>query len=161
MVSSFSVTSASRLLIAVLLVWLLVIFFITGPIFKWPGKDESHGENGEMILARLSRATSELNSLKAQNEELRNLLQNYLPAEFNAKLQGNNLKDISKQIGQEEFCNVPSQEVEDARRRIIQNLNELWYYLRTRTNSSFMEFINQQKHNMNFDLGAKQISLFA
>src|SRR5882762_4965117 len=86
MVSSFSilkVTSTSRLLIAVL-VWLLLIFAISGPFFKWSGRSTVEGngnENAEMILARLSRANSELNTLKTQNEELRELLQSYLPAE--------------------------------------------------------------------------------
>ncbi|XP_053212595.1 alpha-(1,6)-fucosyltransferase-like [Panonychus citri] len=86
---------AGRVLVGVVFVWLLLIFFIGGPLLKRTEGDYSliNSENGELILARLSRATSELDSLKAQNEELRNLLQNYIPLDFQLNKASDLLKD--------------------------------------------------------------------
>ncbi|CAG2180034.1 unnamed protein product, partial [Oppiella nova] len=47
MLTSFSVTSASRLLIAVVIVWLLIIFVITGPLIGWSHSREDGMANGD------------------------------------------------------------------------------------------------------------------
>lgn len=103
--------------------------------------------NGEMILARLSRAMNELTALKAQNEELRSLLQNYLPID----LQPNDHKLLSSEDRVLESS--PSQEYETTRRRIEFNVNEMWLFLRANTNLSTMQFVNQIRHNLLYDLG--------
>ncbi|XP_054159027.1 alpha-(1,6)-fucosyltransferase-like [Oppia nitens] len=152
MIHSFSVTSASRLLIAIVIVWLLVIFVITGPLIGWShNRDDGNvdmNSNGEMILARLSRAMNELTALKAQNEELRSLLQNYLPIDLSVT-SGQQSDAKSSSLKSSYF---PSQEYELSRRRVEFNMNELWHFLRTKTNSSIMQFVNQIKHNMFYDL---------
>jgi hypothetical protein len=162
--------------IAVVLVWLLIIFVITGPLLRWPSRNGldnnqngDNSNNGEMILARLSRAMTELTALKAQNEELRSLLQNYLPIDVNSIdhlssplivnsdiNSNNNNKDNNNNINAIEVqktSHFPSQEYELTRRRIVSNVNELWHFLRTKTNSTIMQFVNEIRHNLLYELG--------
>ena len=135
--------------IAVVIVWLLIIFVITGPLIGWSrhredGNSVDTGGNGEMILARLSRAMNELTALKAQNEELRSLLQNYLPIDVKPLDEKSSLlSSTSANSKSDKLSNTPSQEYELTRRRLETNVNELWHFLRTKTNSSVMKFVNE------------------
>lgn len=113
------------------------------------GQSIDASNNGEMILARLSRAMNELTALKAQNEELRLLLQNYLPIDLQPKEKGIS----SPSFETKELKSYPSQEYETTRRRLEFNVNELWSFLRAHTNTSTMQFVNQIRHNMLYDLG--------
>ncbi len=118
-----------------------------------------------MILARLSRAMTELTALKAQNEELRSLLQNYLPIDIisvdhsssplilNSDINSNNNNNDINGNEVQKSSHFPSQEYELTRRRIASNVNELWHFLRTKTNSTIMQFVNEIRHNLLYELG--------
>jgi hypothetical protein len=122
-----------------------------------------------MILARLSRAMTELTALKAQNEELRSLLQNYLPIDINSVDHSSSPLIINSDINNnnnnnnnnndfnvnevQKLSHFPSQEYELTRRRIESNINELWHFLRTKTNSTIMQFVNEIRHNLLYELG--------
>lgn len=152
--AGFGVAGAGRILIAAVLVWLLLIFFIGGPLFRKGDSDYNgiSGENGEMILARLSRATSELNTLKTQNEELRKLLENLLPI----KSLAGKINQASKTLDASETAvssNFPSMGYEQTRRKLRSDTNELWHFLRKRLNGSQLEFVRQHRHNALFNLG--------
>lgn len=163
--ATFGVASAGRILIAVVLVWLLLILFIGGPIFRRGDSDYNsiNGENGEMILARLSRATSELGSLKSQNEELRKLLDNLLPFKTLASKinQATDVlaKDldipvaISHGVVTHTNANVPTMDYEKTRRKLVTDTNEMWNFLRRHLNSTQLEFVRQHRHNTLFNLG--------
>ncbi|RWS22711.1 hypothetical protein B4U80_00085 [Leptotrombidium deliense] len=146
----FGAANAGRILIAVVLVWLLLILFIGGPLLRRNDSDYSaiNGENAELILARLSRATSELSALKAQNEELRNLLQNYIPLEVQIKKATNVLNDESHGTQSIETL----KQFEETRRKLSFNVNELWHYLRTHFNSSVMNTITEHRNNLLYDI---------
>ncbi|RWS16742.1 hypothetical protein B4U79_03486 [Dinothrombium tinctorium] len=148
----FGAANAGRILIAVVLLWLLLILFIGGPLLRRNDSEYNviNGENAELILARLSRASSELGALKAQNEELRNLLQNYIPIEAQIKKATNVLNEDSQQSIE------ALQTFEASRRRLAFNINELWHHLRTRLNSSQMSAINEHRNNLLFEI--EQIS---
>jgi len=149
---------------------------ITGPLLRWPSRsgdnnpNGDNGNNGEMILARLSRAMTELTALKAQNEELRNLLQNYLPIDINSIDHSssplvksdnihntNNIKANNNDNDVQKSSNFPSQEYELTRRRIVSNVDELWHFLRTKTNATIMQFVNEIRHNLLYELGLNLI----
>ena len=138
---------------AVIIVWLLIIFVMTGPFMSWSrNRDDSTSidtsSNGEMILARLSRAMNELTALKAQNEELRTLLQNYLPIDLQPSEHKLSIASTDKDLK-----STPSQEYETTRRRIEFNVDEMWRFLMANTNSSTMKFVSQVRHNLLYDLG--------
>lgn len=61
------VFSIGRLIVGFLAAWLIVIILLSGPMFH-------NNEPDDQILVRLSRALGELEALKLQNEELKNLL---------------------------------------------------------------------------------------
>lgn len=135
---SFSFFGVTRLVIAIVVVWLLILFIISGPL-----RNHSNNSNtsNDIILARLSRANNELALLKAQNEELRMLIENYLP------------KDLKISEIQKDESQYPSQDFELARRRISFNIDELWHYLRNTKNSSIIRFANEIRDNLLYDLG--------
>lgn len=153
--AGFGVASAGRILIAAVLVWLLLIFFIGGPLFRRGDADYGGitGENGEMILARLSRATSELNTLKTQNEELRKLLENLLPIKSLATKINQASKTLQTSSDVPSLSNFPSRSYEQTRRKLRSDSNELWHYLRKKLNGSHLEFVRQHRHNMLYNLG--------
>lgn len=176
---------AGRVLVGVVLVWLLLIFFIGGPLLKRTEGDYSliNSENGELILARLSRASSELDSLRAQNEELRNLLQNYIPLGLQLNKASDLLKDgglpgeanlpipaspvsalaplssspssSSSSISLNLFASVPNLKYEQARRRVSYSYNELWFFLNDhfKHNVSLLKFVNEHRASFMYDLG--------
>lgn len=151
---SFGVASAGRILIAVLLVWLLLIFFIGGPIFRRTDPDYNGigGENGEMILARLSRANSELNSLRSQNEELRKMLENLVPFKTLANKISHATQVLEDRIDGS-LASEPNDQYEKVRRRLRFNTDELWHLLRKKLNGSQLDFLHQIRHSSLYDLG--------
>ena len=140
-----------RLIILVIILWALLIFLWTSSINRSSGDENSTLspiDNQEMIMARLSRASSELKWLKKQNEELRTLLNHLIP--LKGSPMGHN--PLPKDDSDQPSC-TPSSEFESTRRRLTYDLNELWYYLRNRVNHSMIEFINEHRHNMLHNLG--------
>lgn len=140
-----------RLIILVVILWILLLILYTSP-FNRSSSDENNNptpiDNQEMILARLSRASSELKWLKKQNEELRTLLDHLIPLK-GSPMGHNPLPNDGQQSSNCE----PSVEFESTRRRLTYDLNELWYYLRTKVNNSMIGFINEHRHNMLHNLG--------
>ncbi|KAH7940441.1 hypothetical protein HPB49_000215 [Dermacentor silvarum] len=109
-----------KLIGCVLVMWLLVVLMISGPLFH-------SGEPDEQVLARLTRAVGELESLKQQNEELRSLL--------NAIKEPSRKESLKEPVhqqaaGQHAGCGEPSLEYEVRRRKVANGVQELWFYAR-------------------------------
>lgn len=165
--SGFGAASAGRILVAVIIVWILLIFFIGGPIFRRSTDSDLTGSNGEtgteLILARLSRASSELKSLRAQNEELRKIIDHLIPLKSSSS-SSSHLKSSPSddhQLDHHETLSssdhvlhstVPNHSYEDSRRRLYSNINEEWFYLRKRLNVTDLKFLTQLRHNLLYDL---------
>ncbi|KAL1415884.1 hypothetical protein MTO96_028483 [Rhipicephalus appendiculatus] len=113
--------SLGKLIGCVLVMWLLVVLMISGPLFH-------SGEPDEQVLARLTRAVSELETLKQQNEELRSLLNAI--KEPSRKEEAKELKEPKEPVIQQTGCGEPSQEYEVRRRRAADGVQELWFYAR-------------------------------
>lgn len=149
--------SVPRLILLVIILWVLLLILYTAPFNRSP----ANGDDGvqtpidgqEMILARLSRASSELKWLKKQNEELRALLDHLIPLK-GSPMGRNPLPNVA---GGQSSCD-PSIEFETTRRRLTYDMNELWFYLRTKVNSSMSGFINEHRHNMLHNLGKSVIA---
>ncbi|KAI1301497.1 Aryl hydrocarbon receptor nuclear translocator -like protein [Halotydeus destructor] len=151
--SALGLTGAWRILIAVLLVWLLVVLFIYGPILRGAEFDNTltTGENAEMILARLSRASSELSSLKAQNEELKKMLENLVPFRTLA-----NKVNQASHVLEHDFSatsgSAPLISYEQTRRKLKSNVDEMWHYLRNQLKGPQLDFVTQLRYNLQYDL---------
>uniref|UniRef100_A0A131YZ78 Alpha-(1,6)-fucosyltransferase n=1 Tax=Rhipicephalus appendiculatus TaxID=34631 RepID=A0A131YZ78_RHIAP len=113
--------SLGKLIGCVLVMWLLVVLMISGPLFH-------SGEPDEQVLARLTRAVSELETLKQQNEELRSLLNAI--KEPSRKEEAKEPKEPKEPVIQQTGCGEPSQEYEVRRRRAADGVQELWFYAR-------------------------------
>lgn len=137
-----------QILLGVLFIWLLIIIFISGPLLRRSDTDYNmvNIENAELIMARLSRAFSEIDSLRSHNEELRSFLNEFLPL--------NQSDHSSTQINRASCSQEASKQFEGVRRRLIFNYNELWYYVNTVIkNASKNKFINEHRGNFLYDLG--------
>ncbi|KAL3226312.1 hypothetical protein MRX96_025212 [Rhipicephalus microplus] len=110
--------SVGKLIGCVLVMWLLVVLMISGPLFH-------SGEPDEQVLARLTRAVSELETLKQQNEELRSLLN-----AIKEPSRKEEAKELKQPVVQQTRCGEPSQEYEVRRRRVADGVQELWFYAR-------------------------------
>ena len=145
---SFTLRSAGKLLALVVVLWLLLILYISEPLFR--RSDHTNGQDKtDLILARLSRATSELEILRTQNQELRSIVQNYASSSGYSK---DNFH-IDASVGL--HFTVPDEQYELNRRRLRSNLNELRFFLRNSLalNSTVMSFIHQHYANYLYDLG--------
>lgn len=146
----------SRNVLIVVLFFLLFVLIFPGTFFGSQSKDyENVDTSGEMILARLSRAMAELNALKAQNEELRSLIQNYIPMDFKSHDQlsrSSNIRETA--IFSTQGDSGPEAELELTRRRLNTGINELWNYLRLNSNSStVLSYVGVLKNSLLYDLG--------
>lgn len=75
--AAFGYLSAGRILVAFILLWIILIFFVGAPIFR---KDaENPVLPDDTILARLAKASIELRSLKSQNDELQRMIETLVP----------------------------------------------------------------------------------
>lgn len=116
--------SVGKLIACVLVMWLLVVLMISGPLFH-------SGEPDEQVLARLTRAVAELESLKQQNEELRALLNSIKdPSKREQQVQEPAVVIPPIQTATTSSSGVPSKEYEVLRRKVINGVQELWYYAR-------------------------------
>lgn len=147
-----AMVTVPRLILLVIVLWALLFLLYTSPFNRSSNDDNGNSspiDNQEMILARLSRASSELKWLKKQNEELRTLLDHLIP--LKGSPMGHNPLP-NENVAQESTC-TPTTEFESTRRRLTYDLNELWFYLRTKVNNSMIGFINEHRHNMLQNLG--------
>ncbi|XP_074596036.1 alpha-(1,6)-fucosyltransferase 8 [Brevipalpus obovatus] len=153
---SFSLRSAGKLLALVVVVWIILILYISQPLLRHSDHDYEQDKT-ELILARLSRATSELEILRTQNQELKSIVQNYVSSSTLSKNSDNNdnFHHASSIIGGGlHRFNGPDKQYELTRRRLGFNLNELRFFLRNSLslNSTVVNFINQHYANYLYDL---------
>lgn len=98
MVANLGFFSVNRILIAVIIIWLVILILVGSPLLK--RDDDAYtpvNDNTDLILARISRATDELNLLKNQNKELKLVLEKL---RFSNKLDGDVLNDLIKHENQ-------------------------------------------------------------
>lgn len=164
--SFFSINNFSRTFIFAFLLFFLLLIIFNGPFFggwQTAREFEDVDTSGEIILARLSRAMAELSALKAQNEELRGLIQNYIPLE---SLQSSlaaveKSKQVKQNIGKDNNLksNIssgaapPDAQFELARRKLKKDIGELWNFVKHNSNRSTALFAQELKSSLLYDLG--------
>lgn len=111
-----------KLIACVLVMWLLVVLMISGPLFH-------NNEPDEQVLARLTRAVGELESLKQQNDELRSLL-NAIKEPGHKEPQRPSPQQQQQQPPPFSKGCEPSEEYEVRRRRVANGVQEQWFYAR-------------------------------
>nr|DAA64668.1 TPA_inf: alpha1,6 fucosyltransferase [Strigamia maritima] len=121
-----------KAIVVLLAVWLIIILLMTGPILH-------SNENDEHITRRLTKAMNELEVLKRQNDELRAILLEFkivdvdkskdqLLDDLHEKLnKANELLHKAESGSTNTVCD-PSAQFENVRRRIINQVNEMWLY---------------------------------
>lgn len=143
--AAFGFLSAGRILVAFILLWLLLIFFVGGPMFR--RDPDGPVLPDDTILVRLAKASSELKSLKSQNEELRNMIETLIP-----------LKNVISPSALSSHALVsspatgPSVQYETSIRKAIFDVSELWNYVRRHLNASQKEFVSEIRHSILYDL---------
>lgn len=122
---SHSAMGLGKLIACVLVMWLLVVLMISGPLFH-------NNEPDEQVLARLTRAVGELESLKQQNDELRSLLNAIKEPGHReaARRPSSSPSSSSSQPSKGGGGCEPSEEYEVRRRRVANGVQELWFYAR-------------------------------
>lgn len=115
--------SLGKLVICLLLLWLLVLLMISGPLFH-------NNEPDEQVVARLTRAVGELESLKQQNEELRSLLHSLRDPSLKEIPKPELPKETPKAEARREGLTEPTKEYEVLRRKAENDVREMWYYAR-------------------------------
>ena len=139
MASGFNVMTIGRLVVGLIFIW-IILLFLGGPLFGRSDNSDSNIDQ-EMILARLSRASSELRSLKAQNEELKRMIDNIIPYK-SRRSSSDSLSSGS-----------PSFDYELSLRRLFSNANELWFFLnKTLKAEPDKSFISDLRRSLLFDL---------
>ncbi|XP_066584476.1 alpha-(1,6)-fucosyltransferase isoform X2 [Prorops nasuta] len=144
-----------KLGLVLLATWLLVLIVSVSHIFKI-NSSSTHNSNFNENAQRLAQMVSDFETLKKQNEALRNIIL----GEGTKSLQGDHLESIQENL--EKASNyfdlidqqnnvkygVPSSEYEELRRRIRNNVQEMWYYISaglTKFKKHINEFTYEQK----------------
>lgn len=150
----------TRGLVVFLLVWFGVLLYLLGPLWKI-------SENEELLSRQLVEANGELVRLGTENNELRDVLkkvQEQLQNDkkplsdsdndiFNSKnldTNGNKIKEGKNDLSQvvAKVIDGPTKEYEVARRRIYRDLNELWWYIRGKLETSLKTSNKELKHKV-------------
>ena len=151
MVANINFFSVNKILIAVIVIWLVILILVGSPLFK--KAEETYtpiSDNTELILARINRATNELNLLKNQNKELKLVLEKL---RFSNKLDGTVLNDLIKHENQ-----IQSQTDLIYHNQLLSNtahdLNELKFYIeqQLKLNLDDKESLKEQFLNLEFQL---------
>jgi glycoprotein 6-alpha-L-fucosyltransferase len=141
MASGFNVMTIGRLAVGFVLLWIILVF-LGGPLL---GKDsnDSSIDQSEMILARLSKASSELRSLKSQNDELKRMIDNLIPLKSKRSSSDNSIVSPGS----------PSFDYELSLRRMFSNANEFWFFLnKTLKTETEKSFVRDLRRTFIFDL---------
>ncbi|XP_022246001.1 alpha-(1,6)-fucosyltransferase-like isoform X2 [Limulus polyphemus] len=129
--------SIGKAILGLLLVWLVIIIVISGPLFY-------NTEPDEQVFTRLTRAVEELDVLKQQNIELRNLLNSLkIPALAKIKPSEEQYKELQDKLAKANELlkrrpadiqdqGEPSKEYELTRRKVEDGTIEMWYFIRSR-----------------------------
>ncbi|XP_046913120.2 alpha-(1,6)-fucosyltransferase [Dermatophagoides farinae] len=161
----FSINNFTKYFILFFLLIFLLILISNVPFgfFGHSNDNENIDSSTEIILARLSRAMAELTALKSQNEELRNLIQNFIPQlQLNDDIHNGDDRMASihsSYIGHKQFDGANSifsldSQFEFSRRKLTTDVNELWNYIRTveTTKAETKNFVKELKNSLLFDL---------
>jgi len=151
MVANLGFFSVNKILIAVIIVWLLVLILVSSPLFR--RDDDAYSpvnDNSDLILARINRATNELNLLKNQNKELKLVLEKL---RFSNKLDGDVLNDLIKhenQIQSQSDLYYHNQYLSN----LIKDLNELKFYTeqQLKLNVDDKKNLKEQFLNLEYEL---------
>ena len=139
----------TRGLVVFLLIWFGVLLYLLGPLWKI-------SENEELLSRRLVEANGELVRLGTENNELRDLLkkvQEQLQKDkkpdsdsdnkdiLNSKIldtNGNKINEGKNELSQvvAKVIDGPTKEYELTRRKLYRDINELWWYIRGKLESS-------------------------
>jgi glycoprotein 6-alpha-L-fucosyltransferase len=158
-----------HILILLPLIWLfvLLVMFTIGTVFqKLP--NELNTNEYEMqfnqLNSRLSAANQQIDVLMQQNRQLVKHLQEFRKLkkkkeELIIYTKFNEMKEESNRLLEN---TNPGTEYEQSRRRLRQDVNDLWHYLRKKLDSSSMGFVNELRYNMliDFDLLEKRDNIW-
>lgn len=134
-----------------IIIWLVILILVSSPLIK--KEDDAYSpsnDNTELILARINRATNELNLLKNQNKELKLVLEKL---RFSNKLDGDVLNDLIKHENQ-----IQSQSNlfynNELTSNLVKDLNELKFYTehQLKLSADDKESLKEQFFNIEFQL---------
>lgn len=151
MVANLGFFSVNRILVAVIVVWLIILILVGSPLFK--REDDTYtpvSDNTDLILARINRATNELNLLKNQNKELKLVLEKL---RFSNRLDGDVLNDLIRhenQIQSQSDLYFHSRLASD----LIKDVNELKFYTeqQLKLSEDDRESLKEQFLNLDYQL---------
>lgn len=140
--------------IALLATWLLVLVASVSHIFK-TNSLATHDENptNKENAQRLAQMVNDFEVLKKQNEALKNIIL----GDGSKPVQGDHLGSIQEKLDKASLYydlldrqddskhGVPSAEYEDLRRRVRNNIQEMWYYISAELNK-FRKGIDTLSH---------------
>lgn len=131
--------SSNRILVQAAIVlfffWVVALILLTRPLLNSTPSDIS-----DDILQRLSKAVTELESLKVRNQELQWILTNFSQEVQSGKLKEDMVQRLRSSLENkiklplnygnfDQKPNGPSIEYEVKRRQIYRGVQEIWYYL--------------------------------
>lgn len=116
-----------RILSAFLVIWILILLYFLMPLWRWT-------PDHEQIAQKLQASKEEISRLSEENVELRTLLKRLQQG------QSENSKDeaaaaekpqlLENQVAK--FVKGPSKDYEMTRRQTVRDVNEMWWYIRSR-----------------------------
>lgn len=135
---TMTLRSSNRILVQAAIIlfffWVVALILLTRPLLNSPQSDVS-----DDVLQRLSRAVSELESLKVRNQELQWILTNFTHEAQSGKIKEDlverlrsTLEDKIKQpinFNNFEKKPGPSKEYEVRQRGIYRGVQEVWYFV--------------------------------
>ena len=110
-----AVFNVGKLLVVLLIAWLLVLVFLTGPLLR-------NNESEEALAKKLLETQGEVSALQKERDQLRKSLRD-------------NTGDAHEIIHEDKLDNDsegPSNEYENYRRRAFRDTQELWFFARSR-----------------------------
>jgi hypothetical protein len=115
--------------------WVVALILLTRPLLNSPQSEVSSD-----VLQRLSKAVSELESLKVRNQELQWILTNFSHEAQSGKIKEGVVERLRSTLedkirtpinfdGLEKKSSGPSKEYEVRRRAIYRGIQEIWYFV--------------------------------
>jgi len=108
-----AVFNVGKLLVVLLVAWLIVLVFLTGPLLR-------NNESEEALAKKLLDTQGEVSALKKERDQLKRSLRD-------------NAGSIGHEILEDKVIEEgPSKEYENYRRRAYRDTQELWFFVRTK-----------------------------